>query len=336
VTELLEGTSTRGASGMRTPTFTAVVCAYTLHRWDDIVAAIDSLQGQTRPPDEIILVSDHNDSLLARAGASFFGVRCVANSGARGLSDARNTGVSVATGDIVGFLDDDAVAGPRWVEHVLAAYEDDDVLGVGGAVVPAWPGQPPAWFPDEFLWVVGCSYTGLPQERAEIRNPIGANMSFRRSVLDAIGGFDAGLGRLGKDAAGCEETELSIRARAAHPGGRVLYEPNALCRHTVSLDRVDRGYFRRRCQAEGRSKALVAGLTGQDAALSSERTYVSRTLPVAVLRGLRGALAGDASAAARVYAIVEGLALTSAAYALATVRRRISSRRDDVSRAATA
>ena len=307
----------------RTLTFTAVVCAYTLDRWDDIVAAVESLHAQTHRPDEIVLVSDHNPELLERARAAFPAVRSVASTGTRGLSDARNTGVAVATGDIVGFLDDDAAADPRWVERMLAAYEDDDVLGVGGAVVPAWRGPRPVWFPDEFLWVVGCSYTGLPTGRAEVRNPIGANMSFRRRVLTAAGGFDAGLGRLGRDAAGCEETEFSIRARAAHPGGRVVFEPTALCRHNVSVDRLSRTYFRRRCQAEGRSKALVAGLAGADAALSSERAYVSRTLPAGVLRGLRGGLTGDPSAAARAWTIVEGLALTGAAYALASVRQRL-------------
>lgn len=325
MTAVIDGAPAR-AAGPTTLTFSAVVCAYTLDRWADIVAAVGSLRAQTRRPDEILLVVDHNDELLERARAAFRGVRCVANSGAQGLSDARNTGVSLATGDVVGFLDDDAEADERWVERMLAAYEDDDVLGVGGAALPAWRGPRPAWFPDEFLWVVGCSYTGLPGTRAEIRNPIGANMSFRRAVLTASGGFDAGLGRLGRDAAGCEETEFSIRARAAHPGGRVVYEPTALCRHGVSPDRLGKDYFARRCRAEGRSKALVASLAGSDAALSSERTYVVRTLPLGVLRGLRDGLTGRPDGFARAWTIVQGLALTGAAYALATLRGRITRR----------
>lgn len=305
-------------------TFSAVVCAYTLDRWDDIVAAVGSLQAQTRPPHEIVLVVDHNDELLDRARAAFPGVRCVSNTGAQGLSDARNTGVEFATGDVVGFLDDDAEADENWVERMLAAYEDDGVLGVGGAALPEWRGPRPRWFPDEFLWVVGCSYAGLPGDRAEIRNPIGANMSFRRAVLTASGGFDAGLGRLGRDAAGCEETEFSIRARAAHPGGRVVHAPTAVVRHGVSVDRLGKDYFARRCRAEGRSKALVASLAGSDAALSSERTYVVRTLPLGVLRGLRDGLTGRPAGFARAWTIVEGLALTGAAYALAIARTRLS------------
>jgi hypothetical protein len=128
------------------------------------------------------------------------------------------------------------------------------------------------------------------------------------------------MGRLGKDAAGCEETEFAIRARRAHPGARIVLEPSATCRHAVSPDRVTRRYFRRRCRAEGRSKALVSRLAGPESALETERVYVRRTLPAGVLAGLRDALLGDSSGLARAEAIVEGVALTAVSYALARLR----------------
>ena len=300
-------------------TLSVIVCAYTLDRWDDIVDAVDSLRSQSHPVDQVLVVSDHNPELLARASAEFPDVTCLPNDGARGLSDARNTGVAAATGDVVAFLDDDAAADRDWAGHLLAAFEDD-VIGVGGAVVPAWRAPRPDWFPDEFLWVVGCSSTGLPLQRARIRNPIGANMAFRRSVFARAGGFDPGMGRLGKDAAGCEETEFSIRAQRAHPGTGVVLEPAAGCTHNVSPDRVTHRYFRRRCRAEGRSKALVSRLAGATSALESERTYVTRTLPRAVLTGLRDVLHGDRGGAARIAAIVEGTALTGLGYIEMTLR----------------
>lgn len=310
----------------RPETFSAVLCAYTMDRWADIERAVASLRAQTRAPLEIVLVSDHNPELLAAATATFPDVRCVANAGSRGLSDARNTGVRHARGEIVGFLDDDAAAAPDWVEQMLAAYEDDDVVGVGGWVRPDWRAARPAWFPGEFLWVLGCSYTGLPTARTAVRNPIGANMSFRRSLFDVVGGFDTGTGRVGRDAAGCEETEFAIRACAAKPGTRILLEPAAACEHAVTPDRLTRPYFRRRCIAEGRSKAVVSTLAGTDAALASEQTYVRRTLPAGILRGLRDTAGGDLGGLARAWAIVEGAALTAASYLLA--KRRIGRRND--------
>ncbi|MCZ2829864.1 glycosyltransferase family 2 protein [Modestobacter sp. VKM Ac-2986] len=308
-------------------TISVVVCAYTLARWEDITAAVASLREQTRRPDQVLLVSDHNPELLDRARAAFPDVTCLPNTGPQGLSGARNTGVAAATGDVVAFLDDDAAAGPDWVAAMLEAYRDDDVIGVGGAVLPGWRAPRPAWFPDEFLWVVGCSYTGQPTTRAEIRNPIGANMSFRRSTFASAGGFDVDMGRLGADAAGCEETEFAIRARRTQPGGRVVLEPGARCLHNVSPDRVTRRYFRRRCLGEGRSKAVVSRLTGTDAALASELTYVRHTLPQGVLRGLRDAVHGDRAGAARAVAIVEGLTLTAASYVLARGRQTWQARR---------
>ncbi len=299
---------------------TVVVCAYTMERWPEIQAAVASLAAQSRPPEQVVLVSDHNPELLERARAAFPDVLCLGNTGPRGLSGARNTGVAAATGDVVAFLDDDATAEPGWVEQTLAAFRDRDVIGVGGNVVPHWRDPRPSWFPDEFLWVVGCSYRGLPTTRAEIRNPIGANMSFRRDVFGPAGGFDTDMGRLGKDAAGCEETEFSIRARRAHPGARIVLEPSATCRHSVSPDRVTRGYFRRRCRGEGRSKALVSSLAGAESALETERVYVRRTLPEGIRAGLRDAVRGDLSGLARAAAIVEGTALTATSYALARGR----------------
>ena len=303
------------------PTLTVVLCAYTLDRWDDIRAAVDSLRRQTHRPAEVVLVSDHNDELLERSRAEFPDVAVVANTGPRGLSGARNTGVALATAEVVAFLDDDAAADPHWAERLLDAYSDSRVLGVGGGVAPSWRAPRPAWFPDEFLWVVGCSYEGLPGTRAEVRNPIGANMSFRREVFDVAGGFDANIGRLGKDAAGCEETEFSIRARRLLPEGRILVEPAATCLHNVTSERVSRSYFRRRCRAEGRSKALVSRLTDPGSALASERVYMVRTLPRGIARGLRDLARGDRSGGARAWAIVEGTALTVSGYVVGRLRQ---------------
>jgi hypothetical protein len=128
-----------------------------------------------------------------------------------------------------------------------------------------------------------------------VRNLMGCNMSFRRTVFAQIGGFNEGLGRVGKIPLGCEETELCIRASQANPGTRILFEPAALVRHHVSPDRRTWKYLVRRCYAEGLSKAAIAGLVGKQDALSTERGYATRVLPRAVGRELSAAARpGDA------------------------------------------
>ena len=211
-----------------------VVCAYTMQRWGDTQKAVLSLLHQLDPVREVILVVDHNDELYYAACAAFADVQVIASTGPKGLSGARDTGVARAAGSIVAFLDDDAAAAPDWSRELVAGYDGADVIGVGGRIDPVWPTSRPSWWPPEFDWVVGCSYTG-PRGRHPVRNMIGANMSLRADVCDT-GGFDTRIGRVGADVAGCEETELCIRARRLFPDTEILYQPGAVVRHTVPAD----------------------------------------------------------------------------------------------------
>lgn len=310
-----------------------VICAYSPRRWDDLCAAVASVRDQHVPPREVIVVIDHHPELLARAAAEFGDVHVLPNAGPKGLSGARNTGIGAAAGAIIAFLDDDAVADAEWTARLVEAYEDDDVLGVGGWADPAWDGPRPTWFPEEFLWVVGCSYRGLPRSRGVVRNLIGCNMSIRADVLDAVGGFDVDLGRTADRPLGCEETELCIRSRDRFPAGRFLLEPRAIVRHRVPVERSTWSYFVDRCRSEGVSKAWVAERVGKDSALASERAHTLRVLPAGVARGLASVRPSDASGAARGASIVAGLGITASSYVLE--RRTLArSGRDDQDRRA--
>jgi GT2 family glycosyltransferase len=312
---------------------TVIICAYSDERWSDLKAAIASVQGQTVPPGEIVVVIDHNPALLERVRAEIPAVIALANRCERGLSGARNSGLAIAQGEIIAFLDDDAVAEPGWLAQLCAGYRDPEVLGVGGAIEPLWLGGRVPWFPAEFGWVVGCSYRGMPESTAAVRNLIGANMSLRREVFAAIGGFSGTLGRVGARPVGCEETELCIRARQHWLGRSLLYEPRARVRHRVPAARVRWGYFLARCYAEGLSKAQVVHLVGPDDGLASERSYTLRTLPQGVVRGLAdGLVRRDISGFARVGAIIAGFACTTTGYLVATVAGWATARRAAVRR----
>src|SRR6476619_4813770 len=161
----------------------------------------------------------------------------VANRFAKGLSGARNTGVTEASGDVIAFLDDDATARDGWLEFFEQVVSGDSSIGgVGGRVEPNWDATPPGWLPPEFWWVVGCSYVGLPGEASEVRNPIGANMAFSRAVFEKVGGFREEIGRIGTVPLGCEETELSIRAGVA--GFAIWYIPQAIVDHWIPAERA--------------------------------------------------------------------------------------------------
>ncbi|MGW9450329.1 glycosyltransferase family 2 protein [Streptomyces sp. NPDC055632] len=314
------------------PGFSVVICVYTEDRWEDILAAVGSVRKQSLPALETLLVVDHNERLRARLAEEYADarlreeVRVLANAGPRGLSAGRNTGIAAARGGFVAFLDDDAVAERDWLRHFAGAYDDPRVMAVGGRTLPSWAsGRRPAWFPEEFDWVVGCTYRGLAPGRVPVRNVLGGNASFRRTAFDAAGGFATGIGRDGdRRPLGCEETELCIRLSTALPGAILLMDDRAVIHHKVPAVRERFAYFRTRVYAEGLSKALVARSVGARKGLESERRYTTRVLPAGVLRGVRDALRGRSGGAGRAGAIVTGVTLAAGGYALGRLRARRS------------
>jgi hypothetical protein len=245
------------------------------------------------------------------------------NSFQRGLSGAKNSGVAEATGQVVAFLDDDAVADPNWLKYLLANYDDPAVVGVGGLTLPNWESHRPPWFPREFDWTVGCTYVGMPECTAPVRNLLGGNASFRREVFALAGLFRTGIGRsLGKRPLGCEETEFCIRLRQRSPQAVLLFESRAIIHHLVPAGRCRLSYFASRCLAEGLSKAQVTACVGAADALASERTYVSHVLPRALARGAGDAIRGDLWGLGRAGAVTVGLA----AAALGYIRGRVTAR----------
>jgi len=155
----------------------------------------------------------------------------------------------------------------------------------------------------------------MPTVASEVRNVVGANMSFRLQVLQHVGGFNVSLGRRGTKPLGCEETEICIRAAIGSPGSRVVYEPSALVRHHVPVQRGTFRYMLERAWSEGLSKAQVSQVVGHKRALGPERRYVRSVLPRAVFSALadwsRGA---DPQGLNRAATYVAVLAVTAAGY----------------------
>ncbi|WP_030176117.1 MULTISPECIES: glycosyltransferase family 2 protein [Actinomycetes] len=290
-----------------------VVCAYTLDRLEQLTAAITSARTQLHDSDDIIVVIDHNDELFEQITPLVSEqLRVVPNDHAQGLSGARNTGVAASTKDIVVFIDDDAVCRSGSLEALRSRFQAPNVHAIGGAVHPTWEGgTAPPWFPPEFGWVVGCDYTGLPDHGAAIRNPIGAAMACRRQSLLRAGGFVTELGRVGTLPAGCEETAMGIAIRREIAGATIVRDVDFAVDHFVPRSRQTRKYFTSRCLHEGRSKAVLAGIAGTEASLSSEKAYVLHTLTRAVAAGIAATGRGDAAAPSRLVMLFAGLLVTA-------------------------
>ncbi len=260
-----------------------IVSTFARERSNDVLRCISSILNQTIVPDEILLVLDPVDELI-----EFYSnivpndVRIVKSRGF-GLSNARNTGIECAKGDIIAFIDDDAWADRRWLENILRNYKDMRVWGVGGKIIPVFDGKRPRWLPEELDWIVGCTYKSMPESKAEVRNPIGANMSFRKEAFEVAGLFKTEVGRYGKKLLGGEETEFSMRLKRLKPDVKILYDPNAMVYHRVPESRMKLRYALKRAYYEGYSKAVLA----REYPLSGEYSYLSYLIKESLPRRIK-------------------------------------------------
>lgn len=297
-----------------------VICTYTEARWHQLVMAIESIQRQCIPPKEIIVVIDHNMHLLERVRMHLAEVKVTENRGDKGLSGARNSGIAKAKGVLIAFLDDDAEAEPTWLLKLRECCTNPRVVGAGGFVSPLWEEKRPGWFPKEFYWVMGCSYQPLSQKAIVVRNPFGGCMCIQRKILEDVGGFRNGIGRVGTRPLGGEETELCIRIKQHFPQKVFIYEPQAKIHHHIPSQRATLHYFLLRCYSEGLSKAFIAKYVGAKESLSSERTYTFQVLPQGIMRGIKDAfLVFDLNGLLRAGAIFVGFTATLIGYLAGTI-----------------
>lgn len=235
-----------------------VICTYDITRLSDTLSAINSVLSQTYNKLEVIVVVDRNEELYhsLKNEVSLPKVSIILSNKA-GLSACRNLALKHVEGDVVAFLDDDAVADKDWLHCLVKAYNDENAISVGGRIEPH-PSTPiPEFFPQEMYWVFGCTYKGHPTEKTEVRNTFGSNISFKRTVFNDVGLFDRSLGRVDKKNITAEETELCLRIREKHPNAKIIYEPKAVIHHRVYQSRLSLDYILKRGFGEGYSKALV-------------------------------------------------------------------------------
>jgi len=307
-------------------TTSVIVATYHADRVPDLLATIKSLAHQVSPPHEVIVAVDRNPDLASTLSRDLPDVIVVENDRHPGAGGARNTGAAVASGDIVAFIDDDAVAAVDWIAQIEEAMTEMSAIGVGGLIEPLWLRQPPRWFPIEFAWVVGCSHRGLPDTRTAVRNVWAGNMAMRLDLFKAIGGFRADFGKQGNRAEP-EETDLCIRAGQRWPERIWAYDPSVRVLHRVPPARAQIRYFLRRCLYEGRGKAALAAHVGPRDALTEERAYVRHVLPRGMVDGAREVVSsGDLYGLLRTSAIAAGCITAMIGYvttrALAQVQRR--------------
>jgi GT2 family glycosyltransferase len=279
------------------PSVSVIVCTHTDRRLELLVECVGSLAANSRPH-EVVVVVDSNPSLHARLPARLPPAVTVLASRGSGVSEARNTGIAAATGDVVAFIDDDAVADPDWLDHLTAPFADPAIVATGGRAVPRWE-RPNRILPPELYWVVGCTYAGHPTAAQPLSRPIGCTMAARRVAMLDAGGFPHDFGPSGPQpkSHSNEEIAVSLRLRETHGDRSIWYAPDAVVHHFVPAARTTWKYLWQRCYVEGVSKADVRRRFGS-AAMGFDRGYARHTLLPAIARyAVRGLIPGRATRA---------------------------------------
>jgi len=266
-----------------------VIACHDEGRWDSLIGTISSAQSQDPAPAEVVVVVDHNPTLMERLKTYHPELTVLENQYERGASGTRNTGVEFCSQSLVAFLDDDVVAHEGWLEHLIEPFADGSVVGTGGRVDPVWQVARPPWFPDEFLFVVGASFVGVSEENHVVRNVWSENMAVRRESFERVKGFRLAFGKVG-DQCRPEDTDLCIRMQAASPGAHFVYVPDAVISHLVPPRRATFGYFLVRCYSEGRGKVEMSKHLRKDRDLTAESDWFRRSVPAAIQKHLAGSM----------------------------------------------
>lgn len=254
------------------PTVSVVLCTYALEDYEHFREAAESVLEQTYDQVELVVVVDGSEAVFEAVEADYSDREDVVlslNDENVGLLESRNRGAELASGEIVAFIDDDAIAEPDWLSELVDTYQRRDALAAGGRMAPLWvAGEPP--LPVEFYWLVGVTYRGFPTEETEVRNTFGSNLSFRREVFLDLEGFDTAIGgRKGDKNLQGGETELCARMEATSGEG-VWYNPDAVVGHKVFDYRTEPRWWLERAFWQGYSKRamedLVPGSSGTESA----------------------------------------------------------------------
>ena len=165
----------------------------------------------------------------------------------QGLSAARNKGIKEAKGDVLVYVDDDALV-DTWYLRTIVEYMDahPEISAVGGPIIPLYEDtEEPKWM-THFTRELLCGYLYFGEQERSFpgdRYPGGGNAAYRAEVFKEVGLFNTALGRKGDGLMGSEEKDIFDKMKAQ--GMRFMYLPKMILHHIIPQKKLERDYFNR-------------------------------------------------------------------------------------------
>jgi glycosyltransferase involved in cell wall biosynthesis len=240
-----------------------IICTYNRKKY--IYDVLKSIAENSFPSEnyELIVIdnnsSDGTASEYQRFHADFPAVACrYFVETQQGLSHARNRGIAEAIGDIIIFIDDDAIAEPDYLKEMYDFFErTTGAVACGGRIYPHFESRRPRWMSHFLLSLTSSIDLGKDVKVFRRRQfPVGANMAVRKAAFGKYGMFNSGLGRKGNSLDGAEEKDFFYRLMAA--GESVYYVPGAIVHHYVPDCRLTFDFFKRQATGIGKSECIRA------------------------------------------------------------------------------
>ena len=180
----------------------------------------------------------------------------------QGLSFSRNHAIQHANFELITFLDDDAFIDEDYLTVLVDEFSaSPDIMAIGGKILLHYEDTIPKW-ENRFLNSL-LGYFNKGDEKLQFTSndyPRGSNMAFRTPVFAEIGGFDLTLGRIGSDLSGGEEKDLFNKLYKHNM--KVVYLPNALVYHSVSLERTLPSFIKKQGLGTGKSERIRSSNEG--------------------------------------------------------------------------
>jgi glycosyltransferase involved in cell wall biosynthesis len=246
-----------------------VICTYNRDKF--LPEALESITKQSLSPHEfeVIIIDNNSTDKTKEISLKFISenqgldIRYCFEAN-KGLSFARNRGIKEAKGNIITYVDDDAILTPDFLKNMLAFFRSKSTaVGVGGKVIPKYEsGQEPKWYSKYVSAMAGSVNHGdsIEKYNANMKYPVGCNMTYTKSILEKAGGFNNQLTFRSDD--------KFIFHQVKKLSDEIYYLPDAMLYHYIDDERLEFKNFKKlylksgneekkRIKSEGSSLNLI-------------------------------------------------------------------------------